>query len=146
MQIYITYYFYYYKNNSTKMVDNINYNINKYMIGMLKTLNIYSSKIIKEVNDLYLVIQKHMKQHTLQSKYFGMGAGIQDTTNSYLQKSDIYSLGIAMYEFIYVLTENVLRIEKQHSLKDLLINMIAIDPEKRYNVDQCLKHHYFSSS
>jgi len=146
-EIYITYYAYRYKNNSKKMFDNIRYSIDKYVIGMLKTLNIYSSRITKEVNDLYLVIQKHFKQYTLQSKYFGMGRdSTQDTKNSYLQKSDIYSLGIAMYEFIYIFTDNVLQIEKQTKLKDLLMNMIAIDPEKRYNVDQCLKHHYFSSS
>ena len=146
-EIFITYYVYRYKNNPSKIVDNIRNSIDKYIIDMLKNLDIYSSRIAKEVNDLYLVIQKHLKQHTLQSKYFGMGRdGKQDTKNSYLQKSDIYSLGIAMYEFVYILTNNSLQIEKQTQLKDLLMNMIVIDPEKRFTVDQCLKHSYFTSS
>ena len=72
--------------------------------------------------------------------------GKQDTKNSYLQKSDIYSLGIAMYEFVYIFTDNALQIEKQTQLKDLLMNMITIDPEKRFTADQCLKHSYFTSS
>lgn len=148
-EIFITYYVYRYKNNSSKMADNIRHSIDKYVKVILKNLGIYSSIIsfAKEVNDLYLVIQKHLKLNTLQSKYFGMCRdGKQDTKNSYLQKSDIYSLGIAMYEFIYIYTNNALQIEKQPKLKDLLINMITINPEKRFDVDQCLKHSYFTSS
>jgi serine/threonine protein kinase len=111
---------------------------------MFKLLGIYSSSISKDINDLYQTIQKHMKHKTLLPKYFGMDSSQHDTKNSYLQKSDIYSLGIAMFEFVFILTENSLQLEKQPKLKDLFMNMITIDPDKRFNVDQCLKHSYFN--
>ena len=141
-EIYITYYTYKYKNNIKEMVDKIRNSIVDNVMYMNKMLGIKPNSLTKDINELYQTIYKQLQQKTLVYKYFGT----KDFKNGYLSKSDIYSLGIAMYEFIYVLTENALKIEKQPALKDLLMNMICINPEKRFNVDQCLKHHYFSSS
>lgn len=141
-EIFITYYQFKYKNNQKKIFEYVRHNINKYILNMFVELNIDNHQLITDINTLYKNIEKHMKSNNLRNKYFGTG----DRKNSYLQKSDIYSLGIAIYEFIYILTENILQIEKQKLLSDLLLKMICIDPDKRYNVDQCLNHPYFTSN
>lgn len=82
--------------------------------------------------------------------------------DGYLQKGDIFALGISMYEFLYNYKKNYYKknyklnkynmdngnnIKNLSNIKlhDLLQNMIQINPYKRYNVIQCLKHPYFTS-
>ncbi len=110
----------------------------------LKSLEIDTTKFEDIKNKLYDDIKKmYSNKELLLSKYFG----VDKILNGYLQKSDIYGLGITMFTFIsrYI---NI----KQHSahsihkqLYDLLYHMIDFNPETRYNVIQCLQHPYFNS-
>jgi serine/threonine protein kinase len=71
-------------------------------------------------------------------KYFGT-----NKYDGYLQKSDIYGLGINIYKSLYYY--NKIDIQRKYpQLYDLLMNMIKFDPDERYNVLQCLNHPYFT--
>ena len=66
--------------------------------------------------------------------------------NGYLQKGDVYALGITICDFLKTYNNNnnkpVIKYDK--SLHELLINMIQPIPEKRFNIIQCLNHPYFT--
>ena len=106
-------------------------------------LSIKESNMISELNntliDLIKEIYNDLKNKTFLPKYFGSQA---NKFNGYLQKADIYALGIAMYEFLEVFTDFI-NVKKDIRLHNLLQNMIKIHPDKRYNVVDCLKHPYF---
>ena len=70
--------------------------------------------------------------------YFGSN---KNKFNGFLQKGDIYALGLSIFETLYYYSDINVRDDKL--LYDLLIHMIAIDPDKRYNGVQCLAHPYF---
>ncbi len=62
-------------------------------------------------------------------------------------------MGLTIYEFLEILRsefklnefDRLLNIKKNHVLYDLLIHMVELDPDKRYNIHQCLNHPYFSN-
>lgn len=134
------------------------YNVNKdvnYIFQKVKKYykkNDISSlfKSIKESNmmhdfnnkllDLIKVIYNDLQNKTFLPKYFGSPT---NKFNGYLQKGDIYALGIAMYEFLEVFTEFI-NVKKDIRLHNLLQNMIQFNPDKRYNIIDCLKHPYFN--
>ena len=67
--------------------------------------------------------------------------------NSYLYKTDIYALGITFAEIRYKLFLNKV-IDNYDSLgllNDLIENMIEINPDKRFNIIQCIQHPYISN-
>jgi serine/threonine protein kinase len=70
--------------------------------------------------------------------YFGSD---KNKFNGFLQKGDIYALGLSIFETLYYYSDINVRDDKL--LYDLLIHMITIDPDKRYNGVQCLAHPYF---
>jgi len=61
--------------------------------------------------------------------------------NGYIQKCDVYALGLSIFETLYVYSE--INVRQNTKLYDLLIHMLAFDPDKRYNAVQCLSHPYF---
>jgi serine/threonine protein kinase len=61
--------------------------------------------------------------------------------NGYIQKCDVYALGISIFETLYVYSK--IDVRQNTKLYDLLIHMLAFDPDKRYNAVQCLSHPYF---
>ena len=77
------------------------------------------------------------------------------TTNKfdgYVQKTDIYALGIAIYNFLehYRIrnihnknNKNNINVKTNAKLYDLIKHMIELEPDKRYNILDCLKHTYF---
>ena len=79
------------------------------------------------------------RNHTILPKYFGSQT---NKFNGYLQKADIYALGISMYEFLEVFS-NFIDVKKDIKLHNLLKNMINLNPDKRYSIIDCLKHPYF---
>jgi len=105
--------------------------------------SIKESNMLVEFNntliDLIKGIYNDLIKKTFLPKYFGSQA---NKFNGYLQKADIYALGIAMYEFLEVFTDFI-NVKKDIRLHNLLQNMIKIHPDKRYNVVDCLKHPYF---
>ncbi len=72
------------------------------------------------------------------------------------RKSDVYSLGLTILEYIaktayleYQMVGNFEELmnaipdsDDRDSLKDLLVNMLQENPEKRFNIDQVLEHKY----
>lgn len=89
------------------------------------------------MNKLYDKIDKFYNDGIILDKYFGT-----NKYNGYLQKSDIYGLGINIYKSLYYY--NKIDVKREYpKLYDLLMNMIKFDPDERYNVLQCLSHPYF---
>lgn len=88
----------------------------------------------------------HHKIHELQTTgkllpaYFGTD---KNKFNGFLQKADVYALGLAIFILLYVYSNYNVRANGE--LYDLLIHMIAIDPDKRYNAVQCLSHPFLQS-
>jgi serine/threonine protein kinase len=109
-----------YKKTQTKLN---NFNLNNYK---------------QNISQLYDKIEKYYNNGTILEKYFG-----NNKYDGYLQKSDIYGLGINIYKSLYYHNE----IDIKHTnpkLYNLLMNMIKFDPDERYNVLQCLNHPYFT--
>jgi serine/threonine protein kinase len=90
--------------------------------------------------NLYQKIDSLFDKDEILPIYFGTE---KNKFNGYLQKADIYALGLSIFIFLYVYSDIDVRGNLQ--LYDLLIHMIAIDPDKRYNAVQCLSHPYFHS-
>jgi len=99
-------------------------------------------KINKDINDIKNFLQTYFG--TPNNKY-----------NGYLQKNDIYALGISIYEFIilynYIILNNLnthkiktINIDNEPYLLDLLRKMIYPDSLLRLNVNECINHPYFS--
>lgn len=63
--------------------------------------------------------------------------------NGFIYKYDIYSLGMSFY-LIYRSLSN--KENKLNDLLDLIKNMVNLDPTKRYNINQCLKHKFITGT
>jgi serine/threonine protein kinase len=61
--------------------------------------------------------------------------------NGYVQKADVYALGYNIFNML--LNYSNYDVQGDPELYDLLIHMIAIDPDKRFNAVQCISHPYF---
>jgi serine/threonine protein kinase len=84
---------------------------------------------------LYQKIRDLYESGKLLPAYFGTE---KNKFNGYLQKADVYGLGIAIFIMLYVYSD--IDVRGNTDLYDLLIHMIAMDPDKRYNAVQCLSH------
>jgi serine/threonine protein kinase len=113
-------------------------NIQTYVKKQLKELKINTTELYTVIPQLYAKIKKEFSNKTLLNNYFG----IDNNLNGYLQKSDVYSLGITLYEFLDSYT-NIINIKNNLRLHDLLKRMLELNPENRYNALQCLNHPYF---
>ena len=110
----------------------------KSLFSELKESNIYN-ELNNVLNELIKSMYNDFRNHTILPKYFGSQT---NKFNGYLQKADIYALGISMYEFLEVFS-NFIDVKKDIKLHNLLKNMININPDKRYSIIDCLKHPYF---
>lgn len=128
----------YYRYDDNYIMSKINIDIQNYVKKQLKGLKINTTELKTVIPQLYDKIKKEFSNKTLLNNYFG----VNDIFNGYLQKGDVYSLGITLYEFLYSYTD-VINIKKDLRLYDLLQKMIDINPNNRYNVLQCLHHPYF---
>ena len=110
----------------------------KSLFSDLKESNIYN-ELNNVLNELIKSMYNDFRKHTILPKYFGSQT---NKFNGYLQKADIYALGISMYEFLEVFS-NFIDVKKDIKLHNLLKNMINLNPDKRYSIIDCLKHPYF---
>ena len=138
-ELIISYYMY-----DNRSFDKIKTNINKYIKTMLKSFN--DNRLLNNFDnsilELYKKIQKEFTNNVILNKFFGSDANKYD---GYLQKGDIFAIGVTIYELLdYYKYE--LKNSKVDNTKlfNLLQNMVCVDPEKRYNVLECLKHSYFT--
>ena len=107
--------------------------------------------------ELYQKIQKEFNNRDILQKFFGTEKD-KDKYNGYLQKGDVFALGITMYEFLTYykadFKNNKLYSSSNSSsnssslnnptLIKLLQNMIKINPEERYNILQCLNDPFYT--
>jgi len=128
----------YSRHNDEYIMDKINKDISSYVKKMLKNLKIDTSDVNNIVKKIFLEIKTMFDNRKILDKYFG----VNDSLNGYLQKNDVYSLGITLYEFLDSYT-NVINIKKDLRLNDLLKKMLKLDPNERFNALQCLHHPYF---
>ncbi len=134
-----------------KILDDINDDI-KHIKEFLLSIN--ETKVASTLNDttklLYTKIKNEFNTNTILPIYFGT---TQNKYDGYLQKGDVFAMGLTIYEFLeyfrnqFRLNEydRLLNVRKNHVLYDLLLHMIELDPSKRYNIVQCLKHPYFTN-
>jgi serine/threonine protein kinase len=119
-------------------MNKINTDINSYVKKMHQDLKLDTSDMNNKINKIYFEIKNLFNNHKILEKYFG----VNDNLNGYLQKNDVYSLGITLYEFLNVYT-TLIDVKKDLRLNDLLKNMITLNPNERFNALQCLQHPYF---
>jgi len=105
--------------------------------NMITNLEDNISKLYKKINFLY-------ENNTLIDKYYGLNTN--QNYNSYIQKSDIYALGITMFDTLQYKDYSNVDVRENTLLYDLLLKMIQIDPDKRYNVVECINHSYFTNT
>lgn len=102
------------------------------------------TSIIKPMSrELINRIHKAFNDGTMLDKYFGQSG---DKFNGYVQKSDVYALGITLCEILHKYCRgdsSCSELKKNPKLSHLIKNMIDLDPEKRFNIIQCLQHPYF---
>jgi serine/threonine protein kinase len=108
-----------------------------------RELKLNYSDLHNLTKSLVTSMQRSFLDNSLLELYFG-----KDTQkfNGYVQKSDIYALGLTIYEIVHkfaIIDPNSVNLSKNIKLIDLLKNMFQLDPDKRYNIIQCLQHPYF---
>jgi len=121
-----------------EIYKDINTNIKKALqiVGELNTQNNISINIL--INSIYKKIKYQYDKNMFIDAYFGTPS---NKYNGYLQKSDIYALGLTIFICLYKFSK--MSVESNPKLYDLLIKMIELNPENRFNVMQCLSHEYF---
>jgi serine/threonine protein kinase len=114
--------------------------IEKTFIDFNLDTSIIKPKAIELIDRIY----QYFTNGTILTKYFG---NHNDKFNGYVQKSDVFALGITFYEILhkYCYANSICAdLKKNPKLTHLIKNMIELDPEKRFNVLQCLQHPYFA--
>jgi len=131
-----------YKDQPEKyQIKKIKQHIEKHVIKALGYIN--EKEIIRNMNSiidtLYDKIKSLYEKDKILFAYFG-----SDTNkyNGFLQKADVYALGLSIYETLYRYSE--INVKSNEKLYDLLLHMIDMNPDKRYNIVQCLGHPYFT--
>ena len=119
-----------------KITKEIDENV-KYSLSRINEKQLLGN-INENINNLYQKIKTLFDENKILPIYFGTE---KNKFNGYLQKADIYSLGLSIFLALYTYSD--INVRKQNDLYDLLIHMIAFDPDKRYNAVQCLSHRYF---
>lgn len=93
------------------------------------------------VESLYHKLLDLYESDKILPAYFGTR---KNKFNGYLQKADVYALGISIFIMLYVYSGFDVR--GNADLYDLLIHMITMDPDKRYNAVQCLSHPFLQTT
>ena len=131
-----------YKDHSEKhQIKKINEYIEKNVVKALEIIN--EKEIISKMNSTIELLYKKIKylyeKDKLLETYFGSET---NKYNGYIQKADVYSLGLSIYETLYKYSG--INVKKNETLYNLLLHMIDMNPDKRYNIVQCLGHPYFT--
>jgi serine/threonine protein kinase len=147
-ELFIAYNIYDNKNYS-KIKEDININIKKVLDDFKNSKLTYNYD--NTILELYKKIINEFKTKDILKTFFGTDT---NKYNGYLQKGDIFALGITMYDFIdyynykYKNSETNIQLNNElqnAKLADLLYNMVNINTYKRYNIIQCLQHSYFTN-
>ena len=119
-----------YDNNSLHKVQKLVSKYTKEMLMSLKERRIYT-EMHTTVKTLFNKINKEFTSNNIKTQYFGTPI---DKFNGYLQKGDVYALGIAIYEFLesYRVESNILdkslnKYKKKHSYRKSSISSDSRD-------------------
>ena len=137
-----------YKVSDSILLYNIQKQTNKYCKKMLTFLGEteYVNKLNNVVTNEFKKISDEFKNKEILSKFFGTP---KDKLNGYLQKADVYALGISMYNFLEISRQKnhnptlIINVKKNIKLHNLLKHMIEPITDARYNILDCLNHPYF---
>jgi len=145
-EIFICYILYKYINkNSVNKQQHINEKIKNVIeaLSRIEEKNMLS-KLQENIYSLTKKINHLIENDILLDKYFGTNT--TQLYNGYLQKADVYALGMTIFDSLQLKKHSNVEVRENKLLYDLLLKMIAIDPDKRYNVIQCINHPYFANS
>lgn len=138
-EIFITYDYYDYMNyDDSTIFKNIMKDINKSVVVICKDNDIDTGNLKEVVANRLEIVKSAFADGTILDKYFG----ISQHLNGYLQKGDVYGLGMSIYEFIKI--TQIINLNENRLLNNLLLKMIEFDCDKRLNILQCLQHPYFT--
>jgi serine/threonine protein kinase len=129
----------YYNYDQNYILSKVFRDLKHSVIQICKELNLDYSNLNNIVKQLIVDIQNDFKNKTILPKFFGTE---NDKYNGYIQKTDVYALGLSIYEIIYFFSKNN-TLKNDLRLNNLLKSMINFEPNKRLNVIQCLQHPYF---
>jgi serine/threonine protein kinase len=104
--------------------------------NIVNSLNENIKKLIQKILNLY-------ENKKLLDTYFGINT--VSKYNGFIYKSDVYALGITIFDTLQIKKYSNVNVRENKLLYDLLLKMIAIDPEERFNVVQCIHHPYFKT-
>ena len=145
-ELIITYIILKYKNKPIQYIEQQIFEyINKYTkkayerieeTNLLTSLNENIKKLIKYIFYLY-------ENKKLLDKYFGINT--VSKYNGFIYKADVYALGITIFDTLQLKKYSNVNVRENRLLYDLLLKMIAINPDERFNVVQCIHHDYFKS-
>ena len=132
----------YNKESYKNQMEHIMVYINKYVKKALHKIGEKDMEhnLDNTVANLYNKIKHLFDKGKLGEAYFGTD---KKKYNGYLQKADVYALGITIYETLSYYSN--IDVEKNEKLYSLLMHMISLEPDKRYNAIQCLTHPYFKA-
>ena len=145
-EIFICYILYKYINkNSVNKQQHINEKIKNVIeaLSRIEEKNMLS-KLQENIYSLTKKISHLIENDILLDKYFGTNT--TQLYNGYLQKADVYALGMTIFDSLQLKKHSNVDVRENKLLYDLLLKMIDIDPDKRYNVIQCINHPYFANS
>jgi len=125
--------------------DKIKNTINKEI--KTKLISLKNSNLIinfdNSIIELHNNIKQEFKDKKILERFFGTDKE-KEKYNGYLQKGDIFALGVTIYELLnYYKYELKYEINNYDKLVNLLEKMVRLNPDNRYNVQQCLFHPYF---
>ncbi len=129
--------------NTDYIISKVNREFENGVKKIHRELGIEYNDLKRLTYSLVASAQKSFADGTLLELYFGNN---QRKFNGYVQKSDIYAIGMSFYEIVHKFAAKDpigATLKRNLKLIDLLKNMIILDPEKRYNIIQCLQHPYF---
>ena len=132
-----------------KPLDIINKHVRDKIDNIKKALTRINEKnMLSNLNETIIKLYKKItflnKNEQLTDKFFG--GNTNHNYNSYIQKSDIYSLGITIFDTLEYKNNSNVDVRENDLLYDLLLKMIKIDPDERFNVIECINHPYFKTT
>lgn len=99
-------------------------------------------QLLGDINANILALFKKVKTLFTSNRILPVFFGTDNNRfNGYVQKADVYALGYNIFNML--LNYSNYDVQSDPELYDLLIHMIAIDPDKRFNAVQCISHPYF---
>jgi len=150
-ELFIVYYLIKYRNESNKYkLEYIHKQINEHVKKALERIeetsmiDTLTEKINLMINKIYYLYDTNNDK--LLDKYYGINT--VSKYNGYLQKADVYALGITIFDTLQLKKHSNIDVREkktENSLYNLLLKMIELNPDDRFNVIECINHPYFKT-